>query len=136
MSRENVEIVERATEAFNEGGIAATRKFFADDAEFHEPPEQPAPRVARGFTEIIELFEKFDEAWAQHRSEPEEVRAVGPDQVLVVSVERFLGRDGIEVAAPASALFTLREGRIVLWQAFWDRDRALKAAQLPDTDAS
>jgi ketosteroid isomerase-like protein len=68
----------------------------------------------------------------RHQSELEEIRTVGADRVLVFSVERFVGRDGIELAAPAGAVFTFRNGKIVRWEAFWDRERALEAAGLSE----
>jgi uncharacterized protein len=132
MSQENVEIVRRAIEAFNEGGITAAREMYADDLEFHEPPEQPAPRVTRGLDEAAEIFGQFEQAWAEHHSEPEEIREVGADKVLLFSIEHFRGRDGVEVSAPFGALFTLRDGKIVRWQAFWERHRALEAAGLSE----
>ena len=134
MSEENVEIVRRAAELFNERGIAGavTEELFADDVEFHEPPEQPAPRTARGREQVRELFGEFDAAWADHKSEPEEFRALDHERVLVLSIERFKGRDGIAIDAPAGAIFTFREGKIVDWQAFWDRESALKAAGLSE----
>ncbi len=131
MSQENVEIIARMIEGFNEHGIAATgAEFFADAVEFHEPPEQPGARVARGREATVEFFAAFDAAWEEHRSDPEEIRAVGAERVLLLSVERFQGRDGIQVAQPAGTIFTLRHGKIVLWQAFWDRETALEAAGL------
>ena len=134
MSQENVEILRRAAELFNERGIAGalTEELFADDVEFHEPPEQPAPRSARGREEVRELFGEFDAAWADHKSEPEEFRALDHERVLVLSIERFKGRDGIAIDAPAAAIFTCREGKIVDWQAFWDRQSALRAAGLSE----
>ena len=89
-------------------------------------------RVARGRDEVRTLAEQFHEAWEEHRSEPEEVRAVGPDKVLLLSVERFKGRDGIELGAPFAGVFTLRDGKIVRWQAFWDRRTALEAVGLAE----
>jgi ketosteroid isomerase-like protein len=131
MSQENVEIVRKAAEVFNaEGPEAAGRKFFADDIEFRDPPESPSPRVARGREEVREQFTSFNEAWEEHRSEPQEIRAVGADKVLFVSIEHFTGRDGIEVRAPSAALFTLRDGKIIRWEAFWDKQQALEAAGL------
>jgi ketosteroid isomerase-like protein len=132
MSEENVEVIRQANEAFNEGGVPAARRFFAEDVEFHEPPEQPGPRKAKGRDAVEKLFGEFDEAWTEHRSELEEVRSLDDARVLVFSVERFRGRDGMEVAAPAGAIFTLREGKIVRWEAFWDRQRALEAAGLSE----
>ena len=134
MSEENIEILRRAVEAFNERGIAGavTDELFADDVEFHEPPEQPAPRSARGREEVRQLFGEFDAAWAEHKSEPEEFRALDDERVLVFSVERFKGRDGMAIDAPGGAIFTVRNGKIVEWQAFWDRQSALEAAGLSE----
>ncbi len=136
MSKENVEILRRAAELFNERGIAGalTEELFADDVEFHEPPEQPAPRSARGREEVRALFGEFDAAWADHKTKPEEFRALDDERVLVLSIERFKGRDGIAIDAPAAAIFTLREGKIVEWQAFWDRHGALEAAGLSEKE--
>jgi ketosteroid isomerase-like protein len=133
ISDRNVEVIRRAAEAFNERGISGTvtAELFADEVEFHEPPEQPAPRTARGREEVRQMFGEFDAAWAEHKTEPEEFRALDHERVLVFSVERFKGRDGIAIDAPAAAIFTVRDGRIVDWQAFWDRQSALEAAGMP-----
>jgi len=70
MSQENVEIVQAAVEAFNRGGVEALRGFAHPEIEFHEPPEQPGPRVARGIDEVIEVWGEFDSAWETHQTEP------------------------------------------------------------------
>jgi ketosteroid isomerase-like protein len=134
MSQENVEVVRRAVAAFNELGFdgLSTSDLVADDFEFHEPPEQPAPRVARGREEVRRMAGEFDAAWAEHQSELQEIRAVDVDRVLLITVERFKGRDGIELEAPFASIFTLRDGRLVRWQGFWDKQSAFKAAGLPE----
>ena len=132
MSEENVDIVRRAVEEFNERGFdgIADSDLVTDDFEFHEPPEQPAPRVARGREEVQKIGGEFDAAWEEHRSELREVRAVDADRVLLVTVEHFKGRDGIEVEAPFAAIFTVRDGKLARWEAFWDKQKALEAAGL------
>ena len=134
MSQANVEIVRRGVDVFNERGFdgLGDSDLVADDIEFHEPPEQPAPRMARGRDEVRRLAGDFDAAWTEHQSEPEEIRAVDEHRVLYLSVEHFRGRDGIELDAPAAAIFTLRDGKIVRWQAFWDRQKALEVAGLSE----
>jgi ketosteroid isomerase-like protein len=134
MSEENVEIVRRAVQEFNERGFEGVvdSDLIWDEVEFHEPPEQPAPRVARGREEVRKMGTEFDAAWEEHQSEPQEIRAVGPDRVLLVTVERFKGRDGIELETPHAAVFTLREGKILLWHAFWDKQKALAVTGLAD----
>ena len=133
MSAENVEIIRKAAELFNaEGPEAVSRRFFAEDVEFHDPPDSPSPRVARGREEVRRQFDAFNEAWEKHTTDPQEIRAVGTDKVLAVTVERFTGRDGIHVEAPAASVFTLRNGKVVRWEAFWDRQGALEAAVLAE----
>ena len=134
MSTEKEEVVRRAAELFNERGIAGavTAELFADGVVFHEPPEQPAPRSARGREEMREMFGEFDAAWAEHKTEPQEFRTLDDERVLVFSVERFKGRDGITVDAPGAAIVTVRDGKIAEWQAFWDRQSAIEAAGLSE----
>jgi ketosteroid isomerase-like protein len=134
MSEQNVEIVRRAVQAFNELGFegVGTSGLVTDDIEFHEPPEQPGPRVARGREELQKLGGEFDGAWEDHQSEPREIRAIDADRVLLVSVEHFKGRDGIELEASFAAILTLRDGKIARWQAFWDKQKALEAAGLSE----
>jgi ketosteroid isomerase-like protein len=134
MSLENVEIIRRLVEAFNEGGFgsAATVSFFDGSAVFEEPPEQPGPSVAVGREAVSRAFVKFDEAWEEHRSEPEEFRAVDDERVLFFSVDHFRGRDGLEITQPSGTLFTIRDGKIVRMQAFWKRENALESAGLSE----
>ena len=130
MSEENVEIVKRAAEAFNRSDFGAVREFCDPDLVFHEPPEQPAPRVLRGWEAAYEAWTAFDEAWEVHESRIEEVKPLPDGRVLVLSVERLCGRDGLEFEQPAGGIFTFRNGKITEQWAFWSRESALKAAGL------
>ena len=128
-----MEIVRRAVEAFNEVGLAESAlRFFDPGVVFEEPPEQPSPTVVEGRDAAIEIFRQFDEAWEEHRSEPEEVRLIDDERVLLLSVEHFKGRDGLEISQPGASIFTLRDGKIVRLQSFWERETALKAVGLSE----
>ncbi len=132
MSQENVEIIRRFGEAFNEGGFGseATLSFFDAAAVFEEPPEQPGADVALGRESVGRMFTKFDEAWEEHRSDAEEIRVIDDDRILVLTVEHFRGRDGIEIDQPCGTIFTLSGGKIARMQSFWERKNALEAAGL------
>jgi ketosteroid isomerase-like protein len=129
-NQENVKIVEQMVVLFNEHGFAATRHFGHPEIEFHEPPEQPGARVARGIDEVMAFLAEFESAWQSHRTEPLAIRAVAEDKVLLETLEHFVGRDGMEVEAPFAGLYTFRDGKVLRWQAFWEKDRALEAAGL------
>jgi ketosteroid isomerase-like protein len=132
MSDESAEIIRRLVETYNEGGFgsAATLDFFDVAAVFEEPPEQPGPTVAEGRDAVARTFARFDEAWEEHRSEPEEIRVIDAERVLLLSVDHFRGRDGIEITQPSGTIFTLLDGKVVRMQAFWERRSALEAAGL------
>jgi ketosteroid isomerase-like protein len=133
MSQENVEIIERLTDAFNEGGMggAAALGLFDAGIVFEEPPEQPSPTVAVGLDEVARTFGAFDEMWESHRSEPEELRVLDDGRILLLTVEHFLGRDGIEVSQPCGTIFTLLNEKVTRMQPFWDRATALEAVTAP-----
>ena len=130
MSEENVEIVRSAIAAFNAGGLERAQEFVHPEIEFQEPPTQPAPRTVRGREQTRLTFAAFDEAWEEHRTEVEEIRELGENEVLTFTIEHFRGRDGIEISQPAGSIYTLRDRKIVKLRPFWDRRQALEAAGL------
>ena len=136
MSEENVEIVRRSVEAFNEQGLGAIAEFAHPEIEFQEPPTQPAPRTARGQEAARETWASFDAAWEEHQSEVKEIRKLTEDEVLLSSVEHFRGRDGMEISAPCWTIYTFRDSKIVKLRPFWDRAQALEAAGLSEPPAS
>jgi ketosteroid isomerase-like protein len=121
--------VSQAVQAFNEVGLAsATREFFDPSAVFEEPPEQPGATIAHDRASMERLFRQFDAAWSEHRSEIDELRPIDDERVLLLSTEHFKGRDGLEVTQRAGTIFTVRGGKIVRMQPFWDQESALAAA--------
>ncbi len=132
MAETNEEVVRLAVQAFSEEGFSSERAASFLDAEvvFEEPPEQPAPRTAHGRAATIEMFGQFDEAWEEHRSVIETLETLEGDRVLALTVEHFRGRDGIEIEQPCGSLFTLRNGKIIRMQVFWERESARSAAGL------
>ena len=132
MSSDNVEIARKAFTSFNEHGFGSeeTLSFFDDSVVFEEPPEQPAPRIARGRDEAAQMFTEFDDAWETHTSESQDFIAIDDERVLVLTIEHFRGRDGIEMTQPSGVVFTFRDGKIIRMQAFWEQATAREAASL------
>jgi ketosteroid isomerase-like protein len=62
---------------------------------------------------------------------PEEFIECG-EHVVVPNRARMWGRDGIEVEARYAAVATLRNGRILTWRLYQERDQALKAVGLAE----
>lgn len=118
-------------EAFNRDGWDGVLPFLAEDFEFHEPPEQPAPRVFRGHAEAREGWKVWADAWSAQRSETDEVIELDDGRILALSTQHFRTRDGLEIEQRSANIFTLDEhGKVSRWESFWERRTALEAAGL------
>jgi ketosteroid isomerase-like protein len=134
MSQEDVELVRRASEAFNQDGVEAfiTTGFWSPEIVFDFAPTGiPGLGVYRGYDEVRRFFEEdwfgafpFEE-W---EIEVEELIDLG-DQVVVISRQRGRGatsRVGAELEF--AIITTLRDGEIVRNEFHLERDKALEAA--------
>jgi ketosteroid isomerase-like protein len=130
MSRENVEVVRQAHEAFSREGWDGLFRFFDPKVEFREPPEQPGSAVFKGWSVALEgVKQGWAATWVEHTSVPERWVDVG-DRVLLLTIEHLLGRDGIRVTQPAGLIFTVREGKVVLFESYWGHAQALEAVNV------
>ena len=129
MSQENVEVVRRSFDAWNEGDVDAIRRFYAEDVV-----------VQTGITELGRTFEgdnpigrwaaELRETWAKVHWEVERLFEVGD---LVVTFHRGMavGREsGVKVVRELTTLFHVRYGKIASERIYLDREEALKAAGL------
>jgi ketosteroid isomerase-like protein len=128
----NIELLQRMAEAFNRDGWEGVLPFLSRDFEFHEPPEQPAPRVFHGPDEARAGWRGWSEAWAEQRSETREVIELADGRILVLTTQHFRARDGLEITQPNASIFTVSEGKISRWEAFWEEATALEAAGLSE----
>jgi ketosteroid isomerase-like protein len=131
MSRENVEVVERAFEAFDRGDFDAVLALCDEDIVISQPRELPgAPPILHGHAGVLESFELWPEQWDDFRLEILDMRDLG-SHVLVSA--RTFGRgkqSGIEVEARFTFVFTLRNGKLSEWQLFLREEEALEAVGL------
>jgi uncharacterized protein len=131
MSQENVDVIRRAFDAFNDGNRMAFLKLYDDDIVLRIGP----PSIESGSyygAEAVEhqytrLFAPFG---ATYRIEVVDLIEVG-DSVVVIHRVRARGqRSGAEVVASEAAIFTMRGGKIIRIDQFADRDEALEALGL------
>jgi ketosteroid isomerase-like protein len=141
MSQENVEIVRRGYAAFarylEDPSEVPPDVFAFLDAEIEwrgprEFPDLAEPRV--GHDGVRSYFETLFEAIEDYRMEPEEFIDAGGDRVLVFSREGGRGREsGAEVVThPTAHLWTIRDGKAIRMESYWERADALEAAGLSE----
>jgi ketosteroid isomerase-like protein len=121
MSEENVEIVRRAYEAWNQGGAESAKRFWAEDYEFHDPPNFPDRRVVRG-----------RDAVADHLKDQTSV--LGDLKVTIVDVRGTAhgAESGVDVPAEATHVFEVAAGRLQCARMFLTWEEALEAAGLSE----
>ena len=134
MSQENVEIVRAVVGAFNEHDPALLASYVADDGEA-DWSESIAPYrgIYRGPAEWREWLRLRLDAWRAARWEPIELLELDGDTVLLVTRLIAEGRDsGVQVAAKAAVIWTLRDGKIARAKLFQSKVEALQAVGLSE----
>ncbi len=128
----NVDTLENLYDAINRADLDYILGLQAEDVEWWGPhvfPDIAGPH--RGHDGIRAYTRRIMDAWAEFTIVPEKFLDLG-ERVLVLTRERGRGRaSGIEVQSqPTAHLWTLRDGIVVRFQVFWDRDDGLRAAGL------
>lgn len=130
MSRENVEVVQRAFEAYNTRDLGALRDVYDPGVVWHHLDGWPEPGPSVGRDAVLREVEQLREAWqAGDRLELVGDFVDAGDRVIAKAVWRGSG-SGPDAAMEFTYLLTLRKGRIIAIQSYWDHDEALEAAGL------
>ncbi|MEK6327093.1 MAG: nuclear transport factor 2 family protein [Actinomycetota bacterium] len=128
MSQENVEIVRAAIDAANKGDYDAAFKDAAPDFEWDNSRAIGADnRAVFSLQEAREFFKGVRGLWESAWIEINELIPIG-DYVVLPHTTQVRGRDGIEVQARTTWLFTIRNGKIERICLYQERQEALEAA--------
>jgi ketosteroid isomerase-like protein len=129
---ENLAVMREFYDRWGRGETEGWEEVFDPDVEWHTAREDPDADVHRGIPAVRAMFESWTEAVGPMRGIPKEMRASG-DRVFVW--QQTVGRgmaSGVEVVWEGAYVWTLRDGRIVRVQIFFDRGEALEAAALSE----
>ncbi len=132
MSQENVEVVRRCIEAWNQQKMEAVDGLLDDDVQIDAADRVFNPDEYRGRTGLDRFIAEIYNIWDEFRLQPEEFFASGDQLVVFV---RALGRgkgSGVQVSAQSAWLVRLRDGKITSMRLYRDRDEALAAAGLSE----
>jgi ketosteroid isomerase-like protein len=134
MSQENVEVVRRLREALNARDLDRYYvEFFDPEVEWQTSAEDPDATTHRGLQAYKRYLEQWLESFDRMHVDVEEFIDVGDDRVFTWC--RYTGR-GRASGAPAdwhlAIIFTIRDGKIVRGEEYFDRDEALEAAGLTE----
>ena len=134
MSQENVEIVRAAFEAWNAGDMDAFRELYDPDVICGLPEGWPEPGPYVGREAVMRQFEQLRETWDADALEPISDFIDAADRVAREVHLAWRGH-GPEANMEATGVFTVRKGKIVYLEYFWDHAEALEAVGLSEQDA-
>ena len=130
MSRENVEIVREAWDAWSRGDMAALFEFYDPEVEWDMSHSYiPDMGVFHGHEGIREFFGEWRAFFAEYWAEAQDFMEVG-DSVIVRVHQGGRGRSSsVGVEMPAYwQLYRLRDGRAVRVEIYRDEQEARTAA--------
>jgi uncharacterized protein len=130
MTAANVDVVQALYDAWARGEFPGPVELLDPGIEYVNPDGAIEPGVRHGLAEFRHAVGRVFEGWESWRMRPERFESVG-DQVAVVLRYTAQGRSsGVVVEGRESALWTLRNGRVVRYAWFHGPDDALRAVGL------
>jgi ketosteroid isomerase-like protein len=130
MSLEDVDVVRRAVTAFGAADQETLFDLMSENAEFFAL-RSATEGTFKGHDGLRAFLADNRESFEIFEPLHEEFRDVGDGRVLAFGMIRIRGREsGVETEVPSAVLATIREGRIVHFKDYGDRQAALEAAGL------
>ena len=135
MSRENVEIVRSAFDAWLRGDIESMLRLVDPDITVEQPAEMPDAMTRRGRAGVMDAIAAWPEQWDDYQIEIVHI-AEADDHVAVKTHQRGRGKgSGVEVEGEIWFVFGFRNGKVTEWRMFGDEREALEAVGLSEQDA-
>jgi len=131
MSQENVEVVRRGFEVWNAGDMEAFREVLDPGVVWRGPEGWPEPGPYVGREAVMRQFEQLHETWDADAVIPISDFIHTGDRVAVRMIYRGAGR-GPRADLEMTQVVTVREGRIVCREYFWDHSEALQTLGLSE----
>jgi ketosteroid isomerase-like protein len=125
----NLEVVRRLVECWNAGDTDGVLALCQDDVVQESGPDWPEQGEWRGKSGMREGIEQWRSAWETVEIELESLEGFG-DRVVAHGTWSLRGlASGVGGTWPASAVVTLRDGKVQILQWFADHDGAVAAAR-------
>jgi len=127
VSEENLDLVQRAYDAWNRGDVDGVLALCHPEFEYHASGIYPGlDPVYRGHEGFRKFERDFRATWESLSIDVERLEDRG-DQVAVLGTFEARGRDGMSLRRPMSNRVTIRDGLAVRIDAYGEWDQALEA---------
>jgi ketosteroid isomerase-like protein len=138
MPQENVELVRKATDAFNSGGAEAMLPFYAEDVVWYPFPDNPdSSNGFHGHDGIRELLGNWNDSLDDFTVVVHEIRDLGDTVVLLGEISGFIKGTNVPLRQPMGKVVSdFRGGRIGRTRFFSSPEEALEAAGVSEEAVS
>jgi ketosteroid isomerase-like protein len=127
-SGNNAEVVQRALEAFNRGGVDAALQYLDPDIEWWGPPEWLEERLYSGHEGVRRLASFWTQTFDEYRLDLDEASESG-DTVLALCHQRGRMKGaGAQIEEPIAYIFELRDGKATRVDVYFSWEAAVDAA--------
>jgi ketosteroid isomerase-like protein len=130
MSRESVEVVRSAIDAWQRGDFETALAHYDEDVTFPNAPPGAGPY--RGRDGVVRALERWVGAFSDYRFEAEEYVDAGRQVVLLWRQGGRGKTSGVQVESEGAGVFTIEDGLIVRVTVYGDRREALEAVGLSE----
>jgi ketosteroid isomerase-like protein len=131
MSQENVEVIKAAYEAWNTGDMDAFRELYDPDVIMRPPERWPEPGPFVGREALMRQFGQLREVWDADALEVTGDFIEVADRVVVRQIWRGAGY-GPGADIEMTNVVTMRKGKIVYQEFFWDHAEVLQTLGLSE----
>lgn len=122
------DVVRRFFDAANARHMGRALEVLDPDVEWHTTRELPGGGVYHGPRAVERVLRDQAEMIRDFSAEPEELFLVGDQVVAYVRLRGFAHESDFEIDMKVGQIWTVKEGRIVRFRAYVDRDEAVAAA--------
>ena len=131
-----IERLREAYAALNRNDIDGVIRSFDASIERVEPADFPGAGTYRGLDAVKAHFVKARESWAEGTCEPQRLLVSGDRVVVFAHVHVKLKNEAEWRDGDVTDVFTFRNGKVVYWRTFTDRQQALEWAGVEPSDLS
>jgi uncharacterized protein len=130
MSQENVAIVRRIYASWAPGSSPAESNLLHPDIEWVNPSDALEPGTRTGIEAFTSITEGLDDTIRDLRMDVERFIDAGGRVVVIATMRGHGSASGVEIERRHGSVWTIRDGKAVRFQWFYEPDEALEAVGL------
>jgi len=132
MSQENAEVVRQIYASWTAGSSPAESNLLHPEIEWVNPKDALEPGTRTGIDAFTSITDELDDTIRDFRMEIERCIDAGDRVVVIATMRGYGSTSGVEIQRRHGSVWTIRDGRAIRFQWFYEPDEALEAVGLSE----